>query len=175
MIDWNSIFDDVQISKGASELEIETFVNEFSLSLSEREIESVNADFLKINLDTEIYDPAKWTFPNKPFPPSFLNFLTWNNGGWCRKGEREFGFFSTRDIREYTFAYMFPEWMKDSVPFALNGGGVFYVFDMREKSKNGEYPILITAAGNQGYHDAVLIADTFIEACSGNTNIEELL
>lgn len=175
MIDWNLIFDEVKLSKGASEPEIADFVKEFPMPLSEREIEKIRNDLRKINLDAEVYDPAKWSLPNKPFPLSFLDFLTWNNGGWCRTGEREFGFFSTADLREYTLAYMFPEWMKDAVPFALDGGGVFYVFDMRREAKNGEYPILTTAAGNQGYDDAVLIADSFIEACSGNINIEELL
>jgi len=175
MIDWISIFDEAQIAKGASEDEIACFVTEFPKPLSETELATTKTDLLKLKLDIEVYNPAKWILPNKPFPPSFLNFLSWNNGGWCRKGEREFGFLATFDFREYMLAYMFPEWMESAVPFALNGGGVFYVFDMREEPINGEYPILITKAGNQGYHDAKLIADSFVEACSGTTNIEDLL
>jgi hypothetical protein len=70
---------------------------------------------------------------------------------------------------------MFPEWMQGAIPFALDGGGVFYVFDMREKAKNGEYPILISEAGNLGYHDAKLIANSFLEVCQGTINVEELL
>jgi hypothetical protein len=33
-----------------------------------------------------------------------------------------------------------------------------------------EYPILFTAAGNLGYDDAVLVADSFLEACKGTTD-----
>lgn len=175
MVNWSSIFDEMQIAKGASETEVIAFAKDFALPLSEKEIAEVRADLLKSKMDVERYDPSKWIIPSKPLPESFLKFLMWNNGGWCRTGKREFGFLGTSDLRGYTLAYLFPEWMPSAIPFALNGGGVFYVFDMREEPQNGEYPILIANAGNLGYEDAKVVAQSFIEVCSGRTNVEDFL
>jgi hypothetical protein len=175
MIDWPTIFDDWEIQKGASEEEIEIFAKTFNSPLSEKEIAEIQTNLLKINLDIKEYNPGNWTLPNRSFPPSFLDFLTWNNGGWCRTGEREFGFLATFDLREYTLAYMFPEWMPGAVPFALDGGGVFYIFDMREESQNGEYPILVSGAGNLDYEYAKSIGNSFLEVCQGTTDIGGLL
>ncbi|HEX8177235.1 MAG TPA: SMI1/KNR4 family protein [Pyrinomonadaceae bacterium] len=175
MIDWTSVFDETQVAKGATGAEGAAFAKDFALPLSENEIAEIKADLLKAKIDVQLYDPAKWVLPNKPLPETFLNFLTWNNGGWCRKGEREFGFLGIPDLRSYTLAYMFPAFMPEAVPFALNGGGVFYVFDMREEPDGGEYPILISASGNLGYEDAKVVAQSFIEVCSGTTNIEDYL
>lgn len=174
MIDWISIFDETQIARGASESEVASLARDFSRPLSEKEIVEIRADLLKTKTDIQLYDPAKWFLPSKPLPESFLNFLTWNNGGWCRTGEREFGFLSTPDLRDYTLAYMFPSFMPGAIPFALNGGGIFYVFDMREESRNGEYPILTAASGNLGYEDAKVVGESFVEVCQGTINIEKL-
>ena len=70
---------------------------------------------------------------------------------------------------------MFPEWMPGAIPFALNGGGVFYVFDMRQQPQNGEYPILMAEAGTLDFEYAKLIGNSFLEVCQGTTNIEDLL
>ncbi|HEY4262442.1 MAG TPA: hypothetical protein VGM98_19930, partial [Schlesneria sp.] len=53
------------------------------------------------------------------------------------------------------------------VPFALDGAGGFYLFDMRNGPVNGEYPIATAHAGNLGWDDEsayAKCATTFAEA-----------
>ncbi len=47
-------------------------------------------------------------------------------------------------------AYHVPEYMPLAVPFAFNGGGTFYMFDMRSPPVNGEYPIVCCGSGRWG-------------------------
>jgi hypothetical protein len=73
--------------------------------------------------------------------------------------------------------------MPAALPFAFNGGGVFYLFDMREPADaDGEYPVVAAHAGNLGWagHDECYppecwpVADGLAQACRGRTNIEDL-
>ena len=72
-------------------------------------------------------------------------------------------------------AYLFPQFMPGAVPFALNGGGLFYMFDMRNPAADSEYPIICCPAGCLDFHDAIVIAESFLSACMGEENIEDLL
>lgn len=107
--------------------------------------------------------------------------LRWSNGGWCRNGEREFGFFPTDhptgSVREMLLAYCLPEVMPSALPFAFNGGGVFYLFDMRKEAKNDEFPIVCSHVGSIGWDldDYVVVADSFLAACQGKVDVENLL
>ena len=175
MIEWASIFDDFQIEKGASEDEIAAFAKNFAAPLSAQDINDIRASTPENLSADELCNQSIWRLPNKPFPKSFLHFLMWSNGGWCRRGEREFQFLGTADLRTYTLIYQFPRYLPDAIPFALNGGGVFYVFDMREDPQNGEYPILGAAAGVLDYEESKFLAHSFIEVCRGTTDIEEIV
>jgi len=64
--------------------------------------------------------------------------------------------------------------MPDSLPFAFDGYGDFYLFDMRRDPVEGEYPILFILSGNLGYEDAIIVATSFVEACNGTTNPSDL-
>lgn len=181
-IDWQQIFDEARCTPGASETEITQLVQSLSQPLTDAEIAAINAQqrnpFPKNHPLYSVYspfDPARWTMPKYSLPPSFLDFLHWSNGSWCRTGHREFGFFSTKNIREYLLGYEFPEYMPYAVPFALDGGGIFYIFDMRRPPIAGEYPILIASAGNLKYEDAKKIAGSFVKACKGRTPAGHLL
>src|SRR5215472_6681118 len=99
------------------------------------------------------FDPSVWVMPTRPLPPQYLSLLKWSNGAWCRSGEREFGFFPTFDangcgVRESMLAYHVPQYMPGALPFAFNGGGTFYLFDMREDAVGGEYPVVCCHAGS---------------------------
>lgn len=117
------------------------------------------------------FDPRKWQIPAKPLPASFLDFLKWSNGGAFINGDQKFDpIFSTKTLRDYLVSYAVPQYMPEALPFAFDGGGNFYLFDMRSDSASGEHPVLFTATGNLGYDDAVLVADSFLETCKGTTD-----
>jgi hypothetical protein len=60
--------------------------------------------------------------------------------------------------------------------FDLNGGGTFYIFDLRTQAIHGEYPIVASHAGSPGWNsdDCWFVAGSFQEACVGANNIDEL-
>jgi hypothetical protein len=114
---------------------------------------------------------AKWTLPNGPLPPAYLDFLSWSNGGEFWNGRRCFQFFATWDLRENMLCHSVPKYMPGSLPFALDGGGHFYLFDMRRPPVKGEYPILLAGCGDLDYEDALPVARTFVAVCKGKTDL----
>jgi hypothetical protein len=67
--------------------------------------------------------------------------------------------------------------MPGALPFAFNGGGTFYLFDMRRPARKGEYPIVCTHSGNLGWEpdEHVRIAASFEAACRGAVNVDDLM
>ena len=112
---------------------------------------------------------------DRALPKTYCDFLRWSNGGWARTGEREFGFFDTYSVREYLESYEFAEYMPGAVPFALDGGGIFYVFDFRNALVNEEYLVWVCGSGSNTWEDAVVIASTFLEACQGTSPVSSIL
>jgi hypothetical protein len=121
------------------------------------------------------FDPGLWTLPGLPLPALYLEFLSYSNGGEFGNGERFFQFFGTADLRAMMLAYEFPQYMSGGVPFAMDGSGHHYIWDMRSPLGNGEYPILAAHSGNLGYDDAARIADSFKELCRGTESVEDIL
>lgn len=120
-------------------------------------------------------DPVNWCFPSHPLPASYVTLLQHADGGLSVNEEREIGFFGPHDIREYLLHYLFPAYMPLAVPLGLNGGGVFYVFDMRNPPSDGEFPILAASAGVLDFADSPIVAHSLAELLAGTDNIEELL
>ena len=181
-LDWLQIFDEVYKENGVSEKDITTLVEQIGLPLSEDEIHHINVtqrNPYPINNPLYNYykplDPTKWVIPDKPLPSSYLDFLRWSNGGWFRTEEREFDFFSTLDLRSIQLGAAFPQYMPNVIPFASDGGGNYYVFDMREKAIDEEYPIFIVDTSNLGFEDAKFLAPAFVEACKGLTKTSDVL
>ncbi|MCL1994027.1 MAG: SMI1/KNR4 family protein [Spirochaetes bacterium] len=113
----------------------------------------------------------------KTFPPSYINFKKFCNIDEMENGERYFQFFSLKEICEGITAYEFPVYMNGAISFAMNGGGVHYVFDTREKSPGGEYNIYAVSSGNLGWDkdQAFFLGNSFVEVITAKTNIEELM
>jgi SMI1 / KNR4 family (SUKH-1) len=113
-------------------------------------------------------------------PSSYLSLLAWSNGGEFRMGGRWFQFFPAVDpvhgVLAISEAYGIPRYMPGALPFALNGGGTFYLLDMRETAVAGEYPVVCSHSGNLGWapDECVRIADSFPEACRGTIDVDEL-
>jgi hypothetical protein len=125
-------------------------------------------------------DPTTWKIPQGPLPDSYRSLLQWSNGAWCRTGEREFGFFCTDDpnhgVRAMLLGYELPYYMPGALPFAFDGGGTFYLFDMRQDAVNGEHPIVCAHAGYLDWEPEACwkIADSFLEACRDSRRIDNL-
>ncbi|MDQ1924612.1 SMI1/KNR4 family protein [Massilia pseudoviolaceinigra] len=111
----------------------------------------------------------------RDLPSSYVALLTKSNGGGIVIGNREIAFFDALTLRDYLVDYQFPVYMPGALPFGLNGGGVFYVFDMREAPVDGEFPILAAASGNLEYDSSPTIAHSLQQLLSDLTNIEDFL
>jgi hypothetical protein len=121
-------------------------------------------------------DLSAWTFPTHPLPPSYLSFLAWSDGGLFVNGDRELNMLSAPEVREYMLTYRLPYHMPETAPFALNGAGYLYLFDLRNPpGPDGEYPVLFVDAGNLGFDKAVVVAASFLDVCQGRTNPADTL
>jgi hypothetical protein len=186
-VDWLSVFDEARPDPGASDVEIEHFVATVGQPLTPVEVAAVNQSQQNpfpegdpLHAAYRPFDPSAWALPGRPLPPPYLAFLRWSNGGWFRSGEREFGFFATSDptggVRAMLLAYHLPEYMPGALPFAFNGSGTFYLFDMRRQAVRGEYPVVCSHAGNLGWgpNECCPVADSFEAACRGRVNVDRL-
>ena len=111
----------------------------------------------------------------RELPDSYLALLTISNGGGLTVGEREIAYFNKESIRSFLVDYQFPVYMPSALPFGLNGGGIFYIFDMREPSVDGEFPILVASGGNLQYSETPVIANSLAELLNDPRNVEDLL
>ncbi len=141
---WDTFFDTSTNADGASSEVIAEFSHTALRPLSIDEVAEVNVTqqnpFLAsdpLHSTYQPFDAANWTMPPFSFPNSYLSFLRWSNGGNFTKGDREFGFFPALDatcgVRTMMHAYHIPEYMQNAVPFAFDGAGTFYLFDMTRK------------------------------------------
>ncbi|MFI5932311.1 SMI1/KNR4 family protein [Actinoplanes sp. NPDC051494] len=125
-------------------------------------------------------DPSGWLLPDRDLPRSYLALLAFSDGGSFGNGDRLIQLFPTdgpAGVRAMTFAYHLPASMPGALPFAFNGGGVFYLFDMRDAADDtGEYPVVAAHAGSSGWaaDDHWPVAPTLAEACHGTVDIADL-
>jgi SMI1 / KNR4 family (SUKH-1) len=186
VIDWSSMFDEAFPAAGASVADLERFVATVGQPLSAGEVNGINQGqqnpFPQSDPSYESwrpFDPSLWTVPDRPLPPSYLAFLAWSNGGEFRTGERLFQFFPAIDpghgVRAMLLAYHLPQYMPGALPFAFDGAGTFYLFDMRQAAQRGEYPVVQAHAGCLGWEpDAcATIAESFEAACRVTGSLDE--
>jgi hypothetical protein len=181
-IRWETVFSQLFPVNGATAADLSDLAATIGKPLSEEEARAVNASQSNPFPETDPlhaaykpFDPQRWRFPSRPLPLSYVDFLKWSNGGSFVNGERCFDpFFSTPELRSYLVGYHVPQYMPESLPFAFDGCGDFYLFDMRRDPADGEYPILFTLAGNLSYEGAVFVTSSFVEACKGTTNPADL-
>jgi hypothetical protein len=182
MIDWSQVFEEAHPDPGASEEEIAAFLAELGRPLSPEEIAEVNRWNTNpfrpsdpLHASWRPFDAAAWRMPDRPVPESYLSFLRYSNGGQFRNGDRLFQMYGT-GLRQMMLDRLIPRSMPLALPFAFNGGGVMYLFDMRQPAVNGEYPILCASAGCLDFdpHYSPRVADSFLEVCRGRFNVERL-
>ena len=180
-MDWASVFDEVHPKPGASDAVIKQFVAEVLRPMSAAEVREANASqsnpFPKgdsLYSAWKPYDASKWVIPTGPLPPTYLSLLRWSNGGEFSAGERLYQFFPALDkqhgVRAMMLGYRIPEYMSGAVPFAFDGAGTFYLFDMRRPAVDGEYPAVTAHAGALGWDEDAcgVIANSFVAAIRGD-------
>lgn len=113
-------------------------------------------------------DPRRWLLPTGQLPIDYLGFLRWSDGASWRNGSREFACFGCEHLRQYLLHYHFPEYMPGAIPFGLDGGGLFCVFDMRS---DASHPVFAIGSGAIDWSDAVPLATDFMSFCRGRTKI----
>lgn len=184
MIDWAAVFDESHPVDGASHELIDEFLASVVQPLSGQEINAIveaqrnpfpATDPLH-NRWTPI-DPTNWSMPSGDLPQDYIDFLQWSNGGEFMTGSRRFQFLPATDqghgVRATLLGYMVPEYLPGLLPFAFDGGGTLYLFDMREPLVDGNYPIAVSHAGDLGF-PAITIAESFVAACKGTSALEPL-
>jgi hypothetical protein len=177
-IEWSKLFSTHYAVEGATDEEVQALVASLSTPVSDEEAAAINASQSNpfpasdpLHDSYLPFDARKWRPPEQPLPATYLSFLRFSNGGSFFNGDRRFDpFFPSDRIREYLLGYHVPQYMPGAVPFAFDGGGCFYLIDMRQAPVEGEYPILFVGSGNLQFDDAVLVATSFADACKGTTD-----
>jgi hypothetical protein len=116
-------------------------------------------------------DYTKWSLPLFQVPNQFKALLSYSNGGLIVNGDREFGYFGKKELREYYLNYEFPFYMPGILPIAFNGGGVFYAYDLRENTQNPH--IIAVSSGVLDWDCAYYLGNCLLEVLSKNNNIED--
>jgi len=118
-----------------------------------------------------VLDYKQWNLPLLKIPEQYLKLLSYSNGGLIVNGNREFGFFGKNELREYYLNYEFPHYMPGVLPIALNGGGVFYAYDLRKTLENPQ--IIAVGSGALDWKFAYSLGNDLLEMLSKTTNIED--
>lgn len=179
--DWTNIFEECYPEPGAEAHELSELVQGFGASLSAEELGEINSRLSNpfppsdpLHASYSPFDPCRWKLPAGSLPADYLDFLSWSNGGEFRTGERWFQFFPATDpmhgVRAMLLAYHIPQYMPLALPFAMDGGGGIYLFDMRDPA--AEPPIVWAHAGSIGWepNNHVQLATSFLAACTGKTS-----
>jgi hypothetical protein len=157
IINWTAeLFDFAELELAADDGEIAHLIEQTLSPLTEAEL-----TFLDDNFDFAPDTPPEL---GRAFPNSYIEFLRWSNGGTFFKGDRTFNtMLSIREIRETLLGYGMPAFLPKAVPFAFDGCGSLYMFDMREDVAD-EYPIVFAHTSDRDWNRVKLIARTFIDA-----------
>jgi hypothetical protein len=192
-VDWSSLFESQNRQPGATQRQLADFTAGVCRPPTEQEIADVAEQERRLSASGgplcavyPLIDASRWQLPHRPLPPSYLSLLAWSDSGDFVNGERWLQLFPTdgpAGVRAMTLAYYLPEYMPGALPFAFNGSGVFYLFDMREPADaDGEYPVVAAHAGHIGWatHEEFWppgcwpVAGSLVQACRGRTDIADL-
>jgi hypothetical protein len=113
-----------------------------------------------------------------PFPANDPLHASYHPGEF-RKGHRWFQFFPAIDdrhgVRAVSPPYHLPKYMPGALPIAFDGADTLYLFDMRQPTRAGDYPVVCAHSSNLGLQaeECIRVADTFLNACRDPMDIDE--
>jgi len=164
--DWNVVFDRAERQPGATAESLDRLQVELFSPLTAREAEGIAALRRKHDLPPVAVD--RWVLPVGPLPVSHVSLLRWSDGGELSRGRRTFSpMVPHRELRSLLLDWFFPEHLPGCLPFAMDGGGVFYAFDMRQPRLDGDYPVLAVHAATLRWNEVTAVATNFVETCLG--------
>lgn len=112
-------------------------------------------------------------FPSQNLPQEYILFLRESNGGVFTHGEREYQFFAAEEVAEMYEAYSFQSYMPNAFPFALDGNGNFYLFDMRKENE----AVYAASSSNMGWgaDECYPVAESFAACLQQRETLDELM
>lgn len=119
----------------------------------------------------QIADIENWlkgqAFPYPVLPATLTELLLESNGGTFTCGQREYQVFSAAELQTLYESYQFDKYMPFALPWAMDGCGNFYLFNLR----NEDCAVYAVSAGNLGWgpDECYRIADS-LEDCLGQVN-----
>lgn len=111
-------------------------------------------------------------FPVTKLCDKYISFLKESNGGGFLNGDREYQWFSSEEVKDFYYSYKFNIFMPFAFPFALDGNGSFYLFNLR-RLDNKVYTV---SASNMGWdeEECYILAESFCEMLEQKTRIDEI-
>lgn len=127
--------------------------------------------------DAEISEIENWmkeqAFPRSVLPSALITLLRKSNGGDFTVGQREYQLFSTAEICKTYETYQFDLYMPFALPWAMDGCGNFYVFNLRGE----DAAVYAVSAGNMGWapDECFRIANNFEECLTQTIPLDDLM
>lgn len=151
----------------ASDAELQRFVETVFAPLTPDEARVQRNEYQRLYRESSItppFSPETWKLPTRPLPAAYLDFLRSSNGGYFEGVNRNLDpLFTTREVRDYLLAYWIPQWMPETCPIGFDGGGTFYLLDLRDAGNNNDYPVIMSGAGCLAFDEALIVASSFAE------------
>ena len=110
-------------------------------------------------------------FPVCELPDTYIELLKESNGGDFTTGNRECQLFSTEETLQAYQTYNFSVYMPFAFPFAMDGCGNFYIFNLREKDDC----IYAVSAGDLEWDECHKIANDLIQCLSQKESLDEIM
>lgn len=110
-------------------------------------------------------------FPVFELPDTYIELLKESNGGDFTTGNREYQLFSAKETLQAYQSYNFSVYMPFAFPFAMDGCGNFYIFNLREKDDC----IYVVSSSDLEWEECHKIADSFIKCLEQKESLDEII
>ena len=119
----------------------------------------------------ELYNFLKSNhFPFCELPDTYIELLKESNGGDFTTGNREYQLFSAEETLQAYQSYNFSVYMPFSFPFAMDGCGNFYIFNLREKDDC----VYAVSAGDLEWEECYKIADYLVQCFRQKESLDDI-
>ena len=110
-------------------------------------------------------------FPVCELPDTYIELLKESNGGDFTTGNREYQLFSAEETLQAYQSYNFSVYMSFAFPFAMDGCGNFYIFNLREKDDC----IYAVSSSDLEWDECHKIANNLMQCFGQNESLDDIL